>query len=83
MTKEKRDLVVKLLAASHPTNTSNGFSLSIEGGWTNHYHISVYPSDYYPFFTEYGIEALLGLAQVMNLNIAFRTTNGVTICSLS
>lgn len=83
MTHEKKDLVVKLLAESHPCNTSNDFSLSIIRGWNKNYHIYVYPNEDHPFFTEYCIQALLGIAQVMNLNIAFRTINDVTICSLS
>lgn len=72
-----------MLAEGHPYNTSSDYSLSIYtpnyGGW----QINVYPSEYYPFFTEMAVEQLLGISQALGCRMSFKTENGVTICRLA
>lgn len=85
MTYETYKTVLQALANGHPCNTSNDFSVSVHSFiWKNNerYSMVIFPSEFYPFWTESALVILLGISQVYNVHLSMNINNGVVTAHL-
>ena len=85
MTKETSLAIIEQLANDPIYNTSNDYSLSVrplEICGRDYWKVTVFPSDFCPFFSKFEITQLLKLALDMDCYISFNSVNGVPVCKL-
>lgn len=85
MTYETYKTVLKALANGLPCNTSLDFSVSVKcRSWNaiEHYSLVIFPSEFYPFWTESQLVILLGISRVYNVRLSMNINNGVVTAHL-
>lgn len=85
MTNETYKTVMQALANAKPCNTSFDFSISVKcRSWNaiEHYSLVIFPSEFYPFWTESALVILLGISQVYNVRLSMNVNNGVVTAHL-
>lgn len=86
MTYETYKTVLQALANGHPCNTSNDFSIVVENwNWNqkDDYRLWIFPSEFYPFFTDCHLRCLTAIAEVYNIHLCVDSKKGVVTAHFS